>query len=61
MTITGNKILNVDITGEIKVAMEELGVSFEQIKQMMRNAIEARFGIVDDIWLQEFYKEVENA
>jgi adenosine deaminase len=47
MMITGYDKQEVTITNEINIAIDKLKFSFDEIKSMMRYAIEARFGEVD--------------
>ena len=47
MMITGYDKEEVTITNEINIAIDKLKFSFDEIKSMMRYAIEARFGEVE--------------
>ena len=53
--------MDVNITNEIKIALDKLNFSFNDIKKMIINAINARFGELDDKWLKLFYDAIEFA
>ena len=47
MTITGLQKMKVDIIEEIKNCIHKMNFTFDDIKKLMKNAIESRFGNVD--------------
>jgi adenosine deaminase len=50
--VTGHKPLESSIINEIRICVQELGFTIDQIKRIIRNSLEGRFAEIEQQWVE---------